>query len=231
MTVTDYLNSQLKKLVLQLLAALTSQVGHLVVLLFGLSCVSWGALELRQASQLEPESCPACPNQVAQQLQDTLVASAQQTSISAVASMTVDVAGAVKKPGLYSFTQPARVADAVAQAGGFSDSADAVYVAQKLNLASQLTPDSKVYIPSSGENWVPTNSPLSTSESSTNPTTSIININSASKTELMELPGIGEVTAQKIISNRPYNTVTELTDREVITESVYNKIVGKIAAP
>jgi DNA uptake protein ComE-like DNA-binding protein len=217
---------------LLLLTALTSPAGHLIVLAFGLGCVSWGALELRRSSQIEPQSCPACPNQVAQQLQEVLVAQTQSASKSAAANstITVDVAGAVKKPGLYHLTQPARVADAIAQAGGFSESADAVYVAQKLNLATQLTHDSKVYIPSIGENWSPPSSPVSSTETTTSPTSTIININSASKTVLMELPGVGEVTAQKIISNRPYGVITELTEREVVTESVYNKIMTQISA-
>ncbi len=230
MSLTDYLSSQFKRLGWQLLIVLTSPVAHLVVLAVGLSFVSWGALELTRSSQVESQSCPVCPNQIAVQLQEILTSQTESASQSTSQSvMTVDVAGAVKKPGLYRLIQSARVADAIALAGGFSETVDSLYVAQQLNLATQLTPDSKLYIPSIGDDWVPTNLAVTSDKATPAPLSSTININSASKTELMELAGVGEVTAQKIISNRPYSSIAELTERDVVTESVFSKIMSEIS--
>lgn len=185
-----------------------------------------------RASQVSAQYCPACPTPQNQQLPEAITAQSQtpiQTA-SMSGTMTVDVAGAVKKPGLYTLHSPARVADAIAQAGGFSEVADATYVAQKLNLASQLHPDSKLYIPTQGESWSPPSTLSPSSDVDTNHTSPTININSASKNELMELPGIGAVTAEKIINNRPYGTINELIEREVITQTIYNKISTQVSA-
>lgn len=228
MSVTQYLGTQFKKLGWLLLSALTSQIGHIVVLAFGLGLVCWGGLELSRSSQVAAQNCPACPDPLIQQSSIQLSPAVQLQPQSATLSgtMTIDVAGAVKKPGLYTLSQPARVADAIVKAGGFNEMADTIYIAQKLNLATKLEPDSKLYIPAQGENWqstAPTHAPTTTTKPSLS-----TNINTASKTELMELPGIGEVTAEKIITNRPYGSISELTEKEVITETVYSKIATKI---
>ncbi len=57
-----------------------------------------------------------------------------------------------------------------------------------------------------------------------------LDINSASKEELMELPGVGDAYAQKIIDNRPYKTKADLTKKKVVPMNVYNKIKGKVVA-
>jgi competence protein ComEA len=57
-----------------------------------------------------------------------------------------------------------------------------------------------------------------------------IDINSASKDELMSLPGIGDAYSQKIIENRPYRAKTDLKTRKIIPESTYDKIADNIIA-
>jgi competence protein ComEA len=57
-----------------------------------------------------------------------------------------------------------------------------------------------------------------------------IDINSASKDELMTLTGIGDVTAQKIIDGRPYKTKAELKSKKVVTAKEYAKISKHIIA-
>ena len=58
----------------------------------------------------------------------------------------------------------------------------------------------------------------------------LIDINSASESELASLPGIGEARATAIVKNRPYKGKNELKDRKIIPESVYNGIQDKIIA-
>ncbi|OGY28238.1 MAG: hypothetical protein A3F33_02295 [Candidatus Woykebacteria bacterium RIFCSPHIGHO2_12_FULL_43_10] len=59
----------------------------------------------------------------------------------------------------------------------------------------------------------------------------LINLNTASEAQLISLPGIGEVTAGKIISARPYQSIDELTVRKIVTKKVYDKIQSLVIAP
>ena len=59
--------------------------------------------------------------------------------------------------------------------------------------------------------------------------TDLININNASESELDSLPGIGKVTAQKIISGRPYQTIKELKTRKIVGNSTFEKIKNLIS--
>ncbi len=57
-----------------------------------------------------------------------------------------------------------------------------------------------------------------------------IDINSASKDQLMTLPGIGDVTAQKIIDNRPYNAKNDLVRKKIVGQKEYDKIKDQVIA-
>jgi len=58
----------------------------------------------------------------------------------------------------------------------------------------------------------------------------IIDINSASKQQLMTLPGVGDVTAQKIIDGRPYRGKNDLVRQNIVNQATYDKISGQIIA-
>jgi len=62
------------------------------------------------------------------------------------------------------------------------------------------------------------------------PTASQIDINSASRDDLMTLDGIGEVRADAIIRSRPFKVKTELVERRIIPEALYDRIADKVAA-
>ncbi|MDP1753822.1 MAG: helix-hairpin-helix domain-containing protein [Reyranella sp.] len=62
------------------------------------------------------------------------------------------------------------------------------------------------------------------------PASSLIDLNSASRDDLMTLNGIGEVRADAIIRARPFKAKTELVERRLIPESLYEKIADKVVA-
>lgn len=58
----------------------------------------------------------------------------------------------------------------------------------------------------------------------------LVDINSATDAELKELPGLGDAYIAKIVVNRPYANKAQLVSRNVIPESVYEKIKDRIIA-
>jgi competence protein ComEA len=62
------------------------------------------------------------------------------------------------------------------------------------------------------------------------PASSLIDLNSASRDDLMSLDGIGEVRADAIIRARPFKAKTELVERRLIPEALYEKIADKVMA-
>ena len=62
------------------------------------------------------------------------------------------------------------------------------------------------------------------------PASNLIDLNNASRDDLMTLDGIGEVRADAIIRARPFKAKTELVERRLIPESLYEKIADKVMA-
>jgi DNA uptake protein ComE-like DNA-binding protein len=57
-----------------------------------------------------------------------------------------------------------------------------------------------------------------------------IDLNSASRDSLMTLEGIGEVKADAIIRSRPFRAKTELVERHIVPEALYDRIADKVFA-
>lgn len=165
---------------------------------------------------------------------DLVFESSNSASASAkiTADIAVDVEGAVIKPGMYSLAMGSRVRDALVSAGGLSAFADRLWVEKNLNLAAKLSDGAKIYIPRAGEaqnaatNLTQTGVPQGVIVGSE----TLVNVNSATGAELDTLPGIGPVTAEKIINNRPYSSVDELLSRKVVTDKIFSQIKDKITA-
>ena len=141
--------------------------------------------------------------------------------------IVIDIGGAVIKPGVYKLTQDLRTVDALAAAGGLSEDADRVWVEKNINLAGKLSDGLKIYIPRAGEEILSGNSQSSQSQGTSGP---VLNINTASMSDLEALPGIGEVTANKIIGARPFSSPEELLSRKVVGQATYEKIKDLISA-
>lgn len=138
--------------------------------------------------------------------------------------IVVDVEGAVINPGVYRLNSDGRILDALAAAGGLSEDADRNWVEKNINLAKKVTDGVKIYIPRVGEQVL---SETMTSIGTAGP---VININTASATDLDSLPGVGAVTSQKIIDGRPYGQIEELLSKKIVGQATFEKIKDKISA-
>ncbi|HJP87506.1 MAG TPA: ComEA family DNA-binding protein [Candidatus Limnocylindrales bacterium] len=146
--------------------------------------------------------------------------------------LVVDVTGAVTKPGLYHLPAGSRVGDAIDAAGGFSPRVDADKVGSALNLAAPLTDGIQVHVPSrddpasAGAGGGGAGGSASGSGASGGGAGggSLVDLNTATASELDALPGIGPVTAAKIIDSRtaaPFKTIDELRDRKLVGEKTF----------
>jgi len=121
----------------------------------------------------------------------------------------IHVSGAVSAPGIVSVSKNARIADVIEAAGGFTKDCDL----SEINLAAYAVDGMKIHVPHLGEtpNFVLPNhfsssptptSPVGGSSALQTGPQEKININTATVPQLMQLKGIGESTAQKIIAYR-----------------------------
>jgi len=126
----------------------------------------------------------------------------------AAAKLVVHVTGAVSQPGLYRLREGSRVADAVVRAGGATASADTAAV----NLAAPLADGMQVSIPSRVAGAAGAVAGTAATGSDAAPVR--VSLNAASVAELDVLPGVGPVTAQKIVDYRTahggFRTVDDL---------------------
>jgi competence protein ComEA len=118
--------------------------------------------------------------------------------------VVVHVVGAVRRPGLYRLREGERVADALARAGGATPKADLAAV----NLAAPLADGSQVVVPRR------TASPAAAVAPTASAVPARVSLASATLEQLDALPGIGPVTAQKILDHRdrhgPFRSVDDL---------------------
>lgn len=147
-------------------------------------------------------------------------ASAASVTPSPAVVLLVDVAGWVRHPGVYEFEEGARVIDAIDAAGGARTGA----MLESLNLAAPLTDGSQILVPKEGDQG---SAPVAAEAPGAVPG-ALINVNTASATELEALPGVGEVIAQAIVDyrteNGPFASVEQLLDVSGIGDATLENI-------
>ena len=147
----------------------------------------------------------------------------------------IDVSGEVIKPDVYKVKPGTRLKEIMDLAGGLSKNADDGYFYRNYNLSRILVDQEKIYVPSVWEvnngYFIENRQTLDfiTAIEKAKPNIGLINANNASVEELDTLPGIGQITAEKIISNRPYQSIDELLTKKVVGKSVFEKIKGLIS--
>lgn len=135
--------------------------------------------------------------------------------------IAVYITGAVKNPGVYYIKENSRLSHLLDICGGILENADI----SKLNLAQKLIDSDKIVVPIKEDSSDSEDEMLETEEKK-------ININTASKEELMSLDGIGEATASKIIDYRNKNEFIQIEDImnvPGIGEAKFSNIKDKIS--
>ena len=128
----------------------------------------------------------------------------ERTSGEAPRRLVVHVVGAVRRPGLYRLREGSRISDAVRRAGGATGRADLALV----NLAAPLADGTQVVVPA--------RAPAAAAATGAGPPAPAgpLHLNTATAEQLDELPGVGPVTAEKIVAYREqhgaFSSVEEL---------------------
>lgn len=157
--------------------------------------------------------------------------------------ITIFISGAVKSPGVVELDSTDRLMDGVNFCGGVTEEADM----NRINLAMKIVDEGHYIIPKIGEEVINNSSEVVNSNPNENSNQNVnvsnnessksdnnkININSASLIELDSLPGVGEVTAQKIIDYREENmnfkSIEEIKNVKGIGENKFNDLKDYIS--
>jgi competence protein ComEA len=149
--------------------------------------------------------------------------------------LRVDVAGAVRTPGVYTLPAASIIADAIAAAGGPSADADL----DRVNKAVPLSDGMQVYVPHVAEAAAPQPVEPVPAKAAAVPLTeagaggasdpgALVDINTATLAELDTLPGVGPATAQRIVDGRPYGSIEDLMRVKGIGQATFDKLKARI---
>jgi len=152
-----------------------------------------------------------------------LVAALPARSPTAAAALKVYVSGAVRAPGVYSLAPGDRVEDALRLAGGPEEDADLT----RLNLAQRVRDEQQIHVPRQRDPIQPVPAGAGPADDA-----GTIDLTTATLAQLDALPGVGPVTARRILDYRaqhgPFAQVEDLRTLKLVTQATYEKIKDKL---
>lgn len=152
----------------------------------------------------------------------------------------VDLSGSVVDPKVHRVPENTRLFEILSASGGLNELADRSYFYRNFNLAMVLHDQDKIYAPSVNEVvsgiYLENNKLVSAYNSQTatqakQPASGAngkISINTASQALLETLKGVGAITASRIIAGRPYKTVNELVDKDILKDALFDSIKDQL---
>ncbi|MFQ7310320.1 MAG: helix-hairpin-helix domain-containing protein [Sellimonas sp.] len=201
----------------------------LVVLIGMIGCGKKGGDSLREIPVSDQEETPEEEQQKDEAQADTDDKKEAEENTKEE-NLVVYVCGEVRKPGVVELPNGSRIYEAIEKAGGMTEKASASY----LNQAEILKDGAKVYVPSSEEADAlrETKEDGAGSQAGGQKEEGKVNLNEASREELMTLPGVGEAKADSILSYREENggfdSIEEIMEISGIKEGVFEKMKDKI---
>jgi competence protein ComEA len=147
--------------------------------------------------------------------------------VGSTTTVTVDVTGKVRRPGIVVLDQGARVTDALSAAGGAKRGVDL----STLNLARVLVDGEQIVVGARSTGAAPAPAPAAGGDAAGAPATPV-NLNLAGQAELESLPGVGPVTAQAILAWRDqqggFTSVDELLEVDGIGEKTLARLAPHV---
>ena len=148
-----------------------------------------------------------------------------------LSNIVIDINGAVKNPGIYELKEGMRLNDAINAAGGFTEDANLDYISKHVNKARVIVDGEKIYLPKVGEEVTSIEESSSNNDNNNFLNTGKININTASKSQLTTLKGIGETYAQRIIdyrNNKRFSSIEDIKNVKGIGDKTFEQIKDDI---
>jgi competence protein ComEA len=157
------------------------------------------------------------------------LAASSEDGVGGRGEIVIDIQGAVVRPGVLHLAGGSRVGDAIAAAGGYGPRVDAVRAGRELNLAATLKDGDRLVVPSRDDppGAAPGEGGPDGAPGGSGGEGSLVDLNTATAEELDTLPGVGPVTARKIIDARaeqPFVKVDDLRDRKIVGPSTFEKL-------
>lgn len=171
----------------------------------------------------------------------SVAASASSAASAANAEVVCDISGAVKHQGVYRLKNGARLEDLIEKAGGLTKDAQL----KAINRSQLLKDQDKIYIPGKGDkveaaqtaNSAAASAPAASASSSSSSTSGaasgdLINLNTATASDLQKLNGIGEKKAEQIIAYRQekgsFKSIDELKEVSGIGDKTFAAIKDQL---